>query len=400
MNYSTCSGVDFFNGIEFINYSINNIIVSDPVGIEVEIPSIYDNAPSMQLRGKVVIRITKWVDPKMVKLPTKIPRYDIDKRLLDRFQDKLETALERQRSSGFDILRAPETIQVEESIDFESIDQIVQSHYFGFTIRAEKNKNFKDVYDNPENDVKKYFIPTIEELDRHSINYDEIKRTVCAVRLIDKESIIGDLWTTIFGTVSKIPGSKESKLEDGIYITAGLNFEYALHIPLGKLTEKNLIELNLHKTKIEAQKHSTGEFTKEILEKFTRVSKENKELGTKLEKAKLNITDLNNKLTLGEFKTATTINDLKEKNHNEVRKQGKMIDELKRNNNRLTDENLRLKNAYTDELKDIRKNHQNELYKLNENRTTNTILDVFKGFGIVLTGLVGAAKFFSAINPK
>lgn len=393
-NVSPNSG--FFNGVEFINYSQFNIVITDQCGIETEISEDYDRAPTHS-RGKVIVRVTKIVDPRKITIPSKQARYPIDVEFIEEFSTKVKEMASRNNNMSMYHIDAKDTIQVEMAIDFNSVNDIIKSHFFGFSVRAEKNKQVDEAMDNATSDIKKFFIPAIEEMDRASASYDDIAKTITAVRLVDSKSQLGDLWTTSFGTPVQVLAAKRSKLDDGLYITAGVNFEHVAYIPLESLDAKTLMSLNLHKTKLDAQKHSTGEFTTDTLARLNKVHKENRDNLSKLESANATIAQLNAKQMLEAQKNATTVSDLKVKNHNELRKQGAIIDDLKRSNVRLVDESVRIRQDHRDELKDLKRGYERTIDELKENKKTNVVLDVFRTVGSFLQYLSGAAKLFAQL---
>lgn len=386
----------FFNGVEFFNYSQYNIVVTDQCGIETEIIEDYDRAPSHQ-RGKVVVRVTKVVDPRRVTIPSKQPRYQIDAQFLETFSAQVKEKVSRICGMGMDRIESKETIQVEMTIDMSNVKTVTQSHFFGFSVRAEKNKQTSDSVDNATSDIKKYFIPAIEELDKKGENYDDIVKTVSAVRLVDSKGMIGDLWTSVFGTPARVIANKRSKLDDGLYITAGLEFEHVAYIPIETLDTKTLLGLNLHKTKLEAQQHSTGEFTIGMMTRLDKIRKENRELDGKVQRANETITEMKAKQTLEAQKTATTISDIKIKNHNDLRKQGGVINDLKRTNNRMIDDSIRARTEHREEIQDLKRNYDKVLDELKENKKTNVVLDIFRTVGSFLGYLSGAAKLFAQL---
>lgn len=386
----------FFNGVEFINYSQLNIVVTDQCGIGTEIGEDYDRAPS-HYRGKVVVRVTKIVDPRRVTIPSKQARYPIDIQFIEEFETKVKERASQVSNLGMSNIRSMDTIQLEMAIDFNNINDVIKSHFFGFSIRAERNRTTGDVMDTATSDIKKYFIPTIEEMDRASANHDDVSKTVSAVRLIDSKQQIGDLWTTTFGTPVQILAAKESKLDDGLYITAGVDFEHVAYVPLETLDSKTLMSLNLHKTKLDAQKHSTGEYTADTMAALIKARKENRELSLKVTKVTADIDEMKAKQMLEAQKNATTISDLKNKGYTEAHKQGLAIEELKRVNNRMIDESIRTRNDHRDEVKELKRTYDRTIDELKDNKKTNVVLDVFRTVGSFLQYISGAAKLFAQL---
>lgn len=388
----------FFNGVEFINYSQHNLVVVDNAGIEVEISAGYDNSACFQDRGKLIVRVNKYIDPRKVTIKDINHKYLIDQRYISEFKTKIEALKNNYRNGLIPNNTELQLVQIELRFDFSDINTIIESDIIGFSVRAEANKNSYLSTNTSEDDIKRYFIPTVEELDKNSVDYEEVRKTVCAVRLVDRTGVVGDLYTNVFGTVVRIVPLKDGGLKDGLYVTAGFMYEKAVYIPLTSITKESLRDLNLHRTVYDAQNSTQGDYVKPLEEKINRLNKEADEQNKKLNKANNDNKDLQTKLNLEAQKNIVAIRDLKNKHYDNLHKQGTVIEDLRKTNNRLTDETIRLKNEYKDELNELRRKQDRQVEELKDNKNNNNILEGIKITTATIGLILGFGKFFMALK--
>lgn len=320
-SWTHARNVPIVEGIEYFNYSNYDVIVTDRLGIEMEILKCTDRPERLEDRGKVIVRVTRAVDPRRVSIPSLEAQLQCDREYLEHFSTRVE---QLKKSIG---PYEPETnqirmvVQVEMRFDFISPNATARSNLLGITIRETSNVVEKSHGDNPMGYIHSQMVKELTEIDEEDDKgIDKGIRTLFSARLIDNKNRIGVLWTSAFGGITRIIPVKDEEQADGLYLAGGLRLEHKEYITLDDLTDpKRRLALNLHSTELEARKHSTGEFTSSIIIEKDKLKKENKEL--KVENGKLSgkITDLESKIQIekinraqSDFKQTVQMEKLKE----------------------------------------------------------------------------------------
>ncbi|QYN79970.1 putative initiation-control protein [Kosakonia phage Kc263] len=308
-------------GIEYFNYSNYDVVITDRLGIEMEILRCTERPERLEDRGKVVVRITRAVDPRRVQVPSLEAQLECDREYLITFARRIE---ELKGRIG---LYEPETnqvrmyTQIEMRFDFLTPQATARSNLLGITIRETSNLVEKSHGDNPIGYIESVMVKELEEIDQEDDKgEDKGIRTLFSARLIDNQSRVGVLWTSAFGGISRILPVKDEEQEDGLYLAGGLRLQHKQFIPIADLQDpKKLLSYNLHVTEREARKHSTGEFTASVMTEKDKLKKENRELHTENKKLTGKVDDLENKMRVekinraqSDFKQTVQMEKLKE----------------------------------------------------------------------------------------
>lgn len=295
--WSHARNVPIVEGIEYFNYSNHDIIITDRLGIEMEVLRCTERPERLEDRGKVIVRVTRAIDPRRVQVPSLEAQLQCDREYLEVFAKQVK---ELKSKIG---IYEPETnqvrmiTQIEMRFDFLTPQATARSNLLGITIRETSNIVEKSHGDGPMGYIANTIVKELEEVDELA---DEGKdkgiRTLFSGRLIDNQNRIGTLWTSAFGGISRIIPVQDEEQTDGLYLAGGLRLEHKQFIPIEHLLDpKKLLALNLHATEREARKHSTGEYTASIIIERDKIKKENKELHTETKKLNAKVEDLENK---------------------------------------------------------------------------------------------------------
>lgn len=308
-------------GIEYFNYTNQDVVITDRLGIEKEILKQDGRPERLEDRGKVIVRITRLVDPRRVNIPSTDSQLECDRQFLVTFKENIEKLKSRINPFASELDQSRMTVQIEMTFDFLDHRAVHKSNLLGITIRETMNMVEKTHGDNPLGYIKDQISKELEEIDHEADNYtDKGIRTLFSARLIDNEHRVGTLWTSGFGSLTKIIPVKDEEQRDGLYLAGGLRLEHKQFIPIEELLDpKKLLEFNLHVTERDARKHSTGEYTTSVITENEKLKKETKDLKVEQKKLNTKIDDLEFKSKVekinratSDFKQTVTIEKLKE----------------------------------------------------------------------------------------
>lgn len=308
-------------GIEYFNYSNQDVTVTDRLGIEMEILKQDGRPERLEDRGKVIVRVTRLVDPRRVNISNTDSQLECDKKFLIAFKENIEKMRGRITPFTPQCDQTKMTVQIEMSFDFLDHRAVHKSNLLGITIRETMNVVEKTHGDNPIGYIKDCVVKDLEEIDYEADNYtNKGIRTLFSARLIDNQNRIGRLWTSGFGNVTSIIPVKDEEQQDGLYLAGGLRLEHKQFIPIEELLDpKKLLGLNLHITERDAKKHSTGEYTLSVITEKDKIKKECNDLKIEQKKLTSKIDDLEYKTRVekinratSDFKQTVTIEKLKE----------------------------------------------------------------------------------------
>lgn len=308
-------------GIEYFNYSNHDLIVTDRLGIEMEILRSNERPEDFYKRGKLVARITRLVDPRRVQVPIVESQLKCDQEYLIAFKEAIEKLRSRVGEYEPETNQIRYTIQIEMCFDFVDHKSVHKSNLLGITIRELSNISERSYGTNPIGYINEQIVKELEEIDHEADNYTEKGiRTLFSARLIDNTSRIGVLWTTGFGDLTRIAPIKDEDQEEGLYLAGGLRLEHKRFIPISELADpKKLLALNLHGTEREARKHSTGEYTISVTTENDKLKKEGKDLRAEVKKLNGKVEDLETKNRIeklnraqSDFKQTVQMEKLKE----------------------------------------------------------------------------------------
>lgn len=315
----------YVEGIEYFNYSDYDIVITDQMGVEIELLRSTERPARLEDRGKVIARVTRLVDPRRVNIPSTDAILAADRYYLESFKQSVE----RQRASiaewvsEHDQIRA--ACQAEVRMDFHTVESVVKSNLLGITIRATSNIVRKSHGNTPEGFINNVIIP---ELERADVIADEGKekgiRTVFSARLIDNHNRMGTLWTSAFGEVTRINPVKDEDQKEGLYLAGGIGLHIKRFIPIEDLMDpKRMLALNLHLTEVEARRHNLGDHTISVTTERDKLRKEMMDVKTENKKLTSKIEDLEAKATIekinkahGDFKQTTLLESVRENNIN------------------------------------------------------------------------------------
>lgn len=308
-------------GIEYFNYTNQDIVITDRLGIEMEILRQEGRPERLEDRGKVIARVTRLVDPRRVNIPNTDSQLECDRAFLVAFKEKIQQLKGRITPYVSETDQIKMTVQIEMTFDFYDHRTVHKSNLLGITIRETMNMVEKTHGDNPIGYINDCIVKDLEEIDHEADNYtDKGIRTLFSARLIDNTNRVGTLWTSGFGTLTRIIPVKDEEQQDGLYLAGGLRLEHKQFIPIEDLLDpKKLLGLNLHATEREAKKHATGEYTASVMSEKDKFRKENNDLKAEQKKLINKIDDLEMKTRVekinratSDFKQTVTIEKLKE----------------------------------------------------------------------------------------
>lgn len=320
-NWIPARNAPIVEGIEYFNYTNQDVVITDRLGIEMEILKQDGRPERLEDRGKVIVRVTRLVDPRRVNVPNTDSQLECDKQFLIAFKENVEKLKGRITPFASELDQTKMTVQIEMSFDFLDHRTVHKSNLLGITIRETMNVVEKTHGDNPMGYIKDCVVKDLEEIDHEADNYtDKGIRTLFSARLIDNKNRVGKLWTSGFGNVTLIIPVEDEEQKDGLYLAGGLRLEHKQFIPIEDLLDpKKLLGFNLHHTEREAKRHSTGEFTTSVMSENDKIKKENKDLKTEQKKLVNKVDDLENKARVeklnratSDFKQTVTIEKLKE----------------------------------------------------------------------------------------
>lgn len=304
--WSHARNVPIVEGIEYFNYSNHDIIITDRLGIEMEVLRCTERPERLEDRGKVIVRITRAIDPRRVQVPSLDAQLQCDREYLEVFAKQIN---ELKGKIG---IYEPESnqirmiTQIEMRFDFLTPQATARSNLLGITIRETSNIVEKQHGDGPLGYISNAIVKELEEVDELADGgKDKGIRTLFSARLIDNQNRVGTLWTSGFGKLSRIIPVRDEEQQDGLYLAGGLRLEHKEFISIEELSDpKKLLSLNLHATEREARKHSTGEYTASIIIERDKIKKENKELHVETKKLTAKVDDLENKAMIEKLNRA------------------------------------------------------------------------------------------------
>lgn len=308
-------------GIEYFNYSNHDVVITDRLGVEMEILRTESRPERLEDRGKVIVRVTRLVDPRRVNVPSTDSQLACDQEYLIAFKQKVEQMRSRFNEYEPESHQVRMTIQVEMRFDFIDFKTVHKSNLLGITIRETSNVVEKSYGTNPIGYINDQILKELDEIDHEADGYtDKGIRTLFSARLIDSHNRVGTLWTSGFGDVTRIIPVKDEEQQEGLYLAGGLRLEHKRFIPIDELLDpKKLLSYNLHATEREARKHSTGEYTASVMSGNEKLKKENNDLKTEQKKLVLKVDDLEMKARVeklnraqSDFKQTVAMEKLKE----------------------------------------------------------------------------------------
>lgn len=308
-------------GIEYFNYSNYDVIVTDRLGVEMEILRCTERPERLEDRGKVIVRVTRAVDPRRVQIPSLDAQLEGDREYLKTFAKRIEELKGRIGVYEPETNQVRMIVQIEMAFNFFTPKATGRSNLLGITIRETSNLVEKSHGNNPVGYIEGVIVKELEEIDREDDGgEDKGIRTLFSARLIDSQNRVGVLWTSAFGGVSRILPVKDEEQEDGLYLAGGLRLQHKQFIPIEDLLDpKKLLTYNLHTTEREAKKHSTGEYTASVTSEKDKLKKENKDLHMENKKLTGKVDDLENKMRVeklnraqSDFKQTVQMEKLKE----------------------------------------------------------------------------------------
>lgn len=319
------SNTPFVEGIEYYNYSDYDIVITDRLGVEIELLRSEERPARLEDRGKVIARVSRIVDPRRVNIVSTDAILAADRMYLESFKQSVE----RQRASIGDWVSEHDQLrcicQGEVRMDFHRAGDVVKCNLLGITVRASNNRTAKTLGNTPEGFINETIIPELVRADEIADNGKERgTRTLFSARLIDNHNRVGSLWTSGFGEVSKIIPVRDEEQKEGLYLAGGLNLSLKLFVPIDELMDpKRLLSLNLHLTEIEARRYNLGDHVTSVTTERDKARKEARDLRTENKKLSDKINDLESKATVerinkahSEFKNTVMFENIKENNVN------------------------------------------------------------------------------------
>lgn len=325
-NWHHSGNTPYVEGVEYFNYTDYDIVVTDQMGVEIELLRSNERPARLEDRGKVIARVTRLVDPRRVNIPSTDAILAADRMYLDSFKQSVE----RQRASIGEWVSEHDQIrsacQAEVRMDFHTVESVVKSNLLGITVRATSNFVRKSHGNTPEGFINDVMVPELERADAIADGGKEKGvRTVFSARLIDNHNRTGTLWTSAFGEVTRINPVKDEEQKEGLYLAGGIGLHIKHFIPIHELMEpKRLLSLNLHLTEIEARRHNLGDHTISVTTERDKARKETNDIKTENKKLSAKIEELEAKATIekinkahGDFKQTVLLESVRENNvHN------------------------------------------------------------------------------------
>lgn len=308
-------------GIEYFNYSNHDIIVTDRLGIEMEILKCTQRPEQLSDRGKVVVRVTRVVDPRRVNVTSTDALLECDRIYLQAFKERIDLLKTKVSSYESETNQIRMTVQIEMKFDFLSSQTVIKSNLLGISIRETGNIDERIHGNNPEGYINGQIVKELIEIDHEADEHQEKGiRTLFSARLIDNHNRLGALWTSGFGDISRVLPFKDEEQVEGLYLAGGLRLENKSFIPIDELLDpKKLVRYNLHKTEWEARKHNTGEYTASVTSENEKLKKERSDLRNENKKLVTKVDDLEVKIKVekinraqSDFKQVIAMEKLKE----------------------------------------------------------------------------------------
>lgn len=386
---------------EVINNTDDNIILTNTsIGTETVIygRKFHQDEIGYDEDNLLIVRVTGFFDTSKTKMLNYEPFHKLDYFVRKAMTDKIKECLDTASYSTYQNVEYRFEFQVDIKFNPLSNLEFHESGLFSFHIRRDGDNLNIPSMKSPLGDLKRAFLPELYKREYEADGKKDLGiRAVSAIRLIDKESKIGNLWTNTFGRATKVTAVKTSPLKDGLYIAAGSCFEHVHYVPLDVLLEdKKLLEFGLFRTKKEALDNSICEYVKSVLTDNKDIRKvrevlikENKSLTSNNETLQKKVSDLESELKIvkGESKSKITnlegskaraIDDLKSQNSH----LSKMMEVMKTDHRREISE---LQSRIDWERRKTFEKHEAELKKLKRNSIMDTLGELSK----VLAGLVG-----------
>lgn len=215
----SCSEYSIVEGIEYFNYSNYDVIVTDRLGVEMEILRCTERPERLEDRGKVIVRVTRAVDPRRVQIPSLDAQLEGDREYLKTFAKRIEELKGRIGVYEPETNQVRMIVQIEMAFNFFTPKATGRSNLLGITIRETSNLVEKSHGNNPVGYIEGVIVKELEEIDREDDGgEDKGIRTLFSARLIDSQNRVGVLWTSAFGGVSRILPVKDEEQEDGLYL--------------------------------------------------------------------------------------------------------------------------------------------------------------------------------------
>lgn len=324
-NWHHCGTTPYVEGIEYFNYSDFDITITDRLGIEIEILRSDERPARLEDRGKVIARITRLVDPRRVSVPSTDAQLAADQMYLESFKASVEQQLARIGVYESEHTQLRMACQAEVRLDFYLQNTVVKSNLLGITVRATSNIVDKSHGNTPEGYINDVMLPELREADEQSDDRENKGiRTLFSARLIDNNNRVGTLWTSGFGQTTRVIPVKDEEQEEGLYLAGGLGLRNKLFVPIDELMDpKRMLGLNIHRTELDANKYSVGEYTISVMTERDKARKESNDLRTENKKLTAKIDDLETKASVekinkahSDFKQTVTMEYIKENNVN------------------------------------------------------------------------------------
>ena len=272
----------YMNAVEYFNYTNRDITIVDDLGCETEVLRRNDSAMDFGFedRGYIVIKVTRLIDPRRVKVSDNRAKHFVDQEYLD----KLREEIERHKSAFTE--GVPESNQwkhmVQFTIHLKPEGNVInyKSDLLGVVIKESEDYSTRTFEATPEGYIKNVMVPDLAELDaKDDGGEDKGVRTICSARLVDNDRRVGTLWTNMFGTATKVEPVKDERQKEGLYLAGGHHLEIKLFISIEELLEpKVLMKYGLFQTELECKKNSTGDYTTTVITERDKTKKENRSL--------------------------------------------------------------------------------------------------------------------------
>lgn len=318
----------YVEGIEYFNYSDFDVTITDKLGIEIEILRAERAPERLEDRGKIIVRVTRLVDPRRVNVPSVEALLPADREYLKLFKESVDAQKKRIKEYESEHTQVRTPIQSELVLDFYLQNTIARSNLLGITIRATNNFVEKTHGNTPDGYINDVIVPELKVIDEEADDgIDKGIRTLYSARLIDNHNRLGTLWTSGFGQVTRIIPVNDKEQEEGLYLAGGLGLQYKQFVSMEELMDpKRLLGLNIHRTEFDAKKNSLGEYTLSVITDKDKIKKENGDLRSENKKLNAKVEDLEFKMTIEKVNRAHS--DFKQTRVLESIKENKPLDDM------------------------------------------------------------------------
>lgn len=270
----------YMNAVEYFNYTNRDITLVDDLGCETELLRRSEDPFDAGDRGYIIIRVTRLVDPRRVRVPDNKAVHEIDQLFLDLLREQIEDRKGKitEGLSGYNQCKM--TVQFDIRLEPKGSAINYKSDLLGIIIRESEDYNAKTYIATPEGYIQNVMVPELAILD-HAADGGEDKgvRTICSARLVDNHRRVGTLWTNMFGVATKVEPVKDEEQKEGLYLAGGHHLEIRKFVPIDELLEpKVLMKYGLFMTELECKKNSTGDYTTSVITERDKTKKENRSL--------------------------------------------------------------------------------------------------------------------------